>query len=338
MYLLKKIMILIGLIIIRYKKYSSTFECKNKTYIISNTLTPTLDYYIKQNFRHSENNILFFENIKISTIVSSVKKNDKINICLSRGIDFKTFIALLIISKKIHQAVIFIDDYIYKNNFRNKYYIKTAYRFYCAITACAFINTTICVSSPKVAECINVKRYICIQPKNLNYKKKSEFTYFYHGTFSHYDEIVWLSGIVKEVQVELTGAIFEVFGDNRIKKIFKGISGVRVVSPMSWADYFEYTRRCNYHVGLAPILDTQENNSRSYTKVFDITRCNAVGIYTNSDVYEIVKKNNIGILVDNIKKNWKDTIILLHNDRKFLAEIQKKAGNYIKQNETIEEK
>ena len=63
---------------------------------------------------------------------------------------------------------------------------------------------------------------------------------------------------------------------------------------------------------LNPIFNSNFNNFRSPTKFFDITRLEAVGIYSNLKPFsEFINDNHDGILLDNNIDDWTEKISYL---------------------------
>ena len=61
-----------------------------------------------------------------------------------------------------------------------------------------------------------------------------------------------------------------------------------------------------------PIINSNFNNFRSPTKFFDITRLQAVGIYSNLKPFsDFINNNRDGILLDNNIDNWIEKISFL---------------------------
>jgi hypothetical protein len=117
---------------------------------------------------------------------------------------------------------------------------------------------------------------------------------------------------VREIQSRFPKHVFEIIGNRKVKKMFADIPRVRVLSGMSWEKYLEYSENVHYQVGLAPCFNTPFNQTRSYTKLFDITRVGAVGIYSNSMPYKnIILDKEIGMLVENTNQEWIDAITSL---------------------------
>jgi len=133
--------------------------------------------------------------------------------------------------------------------------------------------------------------------------------YFYHGTWAHRHEIEWLVPIVREVQKRFPTHTFEIIGNRQVRQLFNGIPRVRVLSGKKWADYKEYAEHVHYQLGLAPCFDSAFNRARSHTKLFDITRVGAVGIYSEGLPYQgKVIDGQTGLLVPNDSRLWIEAI------------------------------
>jgi glycosyltransferase involved in cell wall biosynthesis len=153
---------------------------------------------------------------------------------------------------------------------------------------------------------------VCLPAVNSNIEESP--VYFYHGTWAHRHEIAWLVPIVKEIQKRFPAHVFEIIGNRKVKKMFAGIPRVRILSGMDWEKYLEYSEKVHYQVGLAPCFNTPFNQSRSHTKLFDITRTGAVGVYSNVSPYQdVIADGHTGILVENNTQDWVEAISKLLN-------------------------
>lgn len=131
----------------------------------------------------------------------------------------------------------------------------------------------------------------------------------YHGTASHIDEIHWLRDVVADLQSEKGTCSFELFGDHQVNRLYRDISGVSVLHPMSWDNYFAYTSSIQRDVGLAPLLPSPFNAARGVTKYFDFVRMGAVGIFSAVEPYSSFVKDGVdGILLPNDKEAWVEAI------------------------------
>jgi glycosyltransferase involved in cell wall biosynthesis len=197
------------------------------------------------------------------------------------------------------------------------YAMKTAWRYGRSRRLLSRICSEVWLSTPEL-----MQRYAGSSPRLLEPEyvapqalKEKTLVYFYHGSWAHRREIEWLVPIVKLVQEAVPDAWFEIMGTDRVKHLFRGIPRVRVVHPMPWKDYLAYAGTVQYQIGLAPCFDTDFNRARSHSKMFDITRLGAAGIYSNVIPYsEKIVHGKTGMLCDNDSDKWIAAITLLLND------------------------
>ncbi len=207
-----------------------------------------------------------------------------------------------------------------------RYALKTAWRYARTRRLLGRLCSEVWVSTPEL-----VRRYVGSSPRlwkpgyvcqsSPSFPRSSVGTtvatvYFYHGSWAHRREIEWLVPIVRRVQETVPHAWFEIMGTDQVKRLFRGVPRVRIVHPMPWKDYLAYAGTVRYHIGLAPCFDTDFNRARSHSKVFDITRLGAAGIYSNVIPYaEKVVHGETGILCANDPNSWVAALTLLLSDQ-----------------------
>lgn len=147
-------------------------------------------------------------------------------------------------------------------------------------------------------------------------------TIFYHGSATHEAEIRWLRPIVEEVLKRVDHASFEIVGGPSVQRLYRGLSRVTVVRPMKWPAYQRFLASSSRAIGLAPVLDTQFNKARSYTKFFDITRAGAAGIYSRGSIFDAVVQDRVdGLLQDNDPQEWASSIFTLLDDAELRSRL-----------------
>ena len=152
----------------------------------------------------------------------------------------------------------------------------------------------------------------------------------YHGTASHAAEIRWLVPIIRKVQEQCDYTYFEIFGGVDVNKLYRGISRVAVLHPMSWPNYHAYTSLGGLQIGLAPLLPGRFAAGRSSTKFFDFTRCGAVGIYSDIEPYAgFVRHSLDGLLVKNDPDAWVEAILSLVRDGNMRARMAQAASERV---------
>lgn len=170
------------------------------------------------------------------------------------------------------------------------------------------------VSTPELSRRYAYANPRIINPSYFTPEPTSEFIfYFYHGSPStHRQEIEWLRAVVEQTQSRSENLIFMIMGDRQVKKLFSDLPRTMVFHPMPWETYRDLLPALPHHIGLAPLLPTELNRTRSPTRFFDMTRLGAVGIYTNSEPYKDVVENQVdGYLLANDAAIWSEQIISL---------------------------
>ena len=137
----------------------------------------------------------------------------------------------------------------------------------------------------------------------------------YHGTRMHQGELAWLVPVVREVQHQLPQAQFEVFGDDKVRRLFADIPRVHVIPRTSWTAYMHYGRTHPLALALAPMLPGRFNTVRSHTKAFDIVRCGAAGLFSDAPAYAAIKTALPQHVLPNDPQVWVSHIVALLNDR-----------------------
>lgn len=139
--------------------------------------------------------------------------------------------------------------------------------------------------------------------------------YFYHGTASHGAEAEWLRDVVAIVQARNPRAAFEIFGDRRVRDLYRGIARVTVLHPTDWPGYLNHTESAPLEIGLAPLLPGAVNEARTHTRFYDIARAGAVGLYADRAPYAgFVRDGEDGLLLPDDKKAWARAILELADD------------------------
>ncbi len=209
------------------------------------------------------------------------------------------------------------------------YALKTTWRFACTWQSLKGIFSEIWFSTPELMRRYPMPSARLTEPEYVAAKREgaTPLVYFYHGSWAHRREIKWLVPIVRQVQQAAPGTWFEIMGTDQVRKLFRGIPRVRVIHPMPWKDYLAYAGTVRYHVGLAPCFDTHFNRARSHSKIFDITRLGAAGIYSDVTPYaDRVVHGSTGLLCANVLDKWVAATIHLLCEKKLQTSIHAKAA------------
>lgn len=138
---------------------------------------------------------------------------------------------------------------------------------------------------------------------------------FYHGSSTHYSELVWLRDIAMQAGQLNPALTFELIGNRSVQRLWRGVSNTRVVPEMTWPQYLEFTFSSQRDIGLAPLLPHPFNAARSHTKFFDITRTGAAGIYSDHPAFvSALADGRCGTIVRNDPESWVEAILALAFD------------------------
>jgi len=286
--------------------------------VLSSGITPSVYYYFQTRAQFLDDESI--QCIDVNTeALNQVRINENTIVIINRYAGVNGLWWLYQKRKKIAKAVYFIDDDMpraYRSSELSWWYgLKTTMKFKVSWWVIRNIGGELWCSNQVLAN-----RFPEIRPKVLppvwmptvNRNAEESPVYFYHGTWAHRHEIEWLVPIVREIQKRFPNHVFEIIGNRKVKKMFADIPRVRVLAGMNWEKYLEYCQQLHYQVGLAPCFDTPFNQTRSHTKLFDITRVGAVGVYSNTTPYQdVITDAQMGILVYNNTQEWIEAICRL---------------------------
>lgn len=163
-------------------------------------------------------------------------------------------------------------------------------------------------------------KYTPYQPTQLKPQQIPSLTeryrVFYHATASHRAEIEWLHPVIAAVLEQEPKIDFEIIGDHQTHNLYRKLPRTTVVNPMSWGAYQHFIAQPGRHLGLAPYIESPFNAARSYTKVFDIQRAGARGIYAEGGPWGRHQDPEKMLLLPMVEEVW-------------VNEIARKARNWL---------
>ena len=295
---------------------------------------PTTDLYLRENLRKTFGEAVTYVNTLLTSPNDVVLGRDTL-IVVVRYAPKKWLQSILRRQDKLAGIALLIDDdmptALRAPELPFRYAMKTAWRYARTRRLLGQLCREVWVSTPELAS-----RYARFSPRLFepNYVEskaadEEKTVYFYHGTWAHRREIKWLVPIVRQVQEAIPGAWFEIMGTDRVRRLYRGIPRVRVIHPMPWKDYLAYSGTVKYQVGLAPCFDTIFNRARSHSKMFDITRVGAAGIYSNLTPYkDKVIQGQTGYLCANEPDKWVEVLTQLLSDGELRTSIYLKARDW----------
>jgi len=297
--------------------------------VIEHGRLPTTDYYVRAHVRNFGVPVRFLDSTTQAPSSQLLTPGTMVIFVRYVRPDWQT--AVLKHLKQLHGVACFLDDDLLDRSAWNS--LPWSYRWkllrYSPKTSwLTKIGAAIWVSTPYLQE--KYQRFspelLVPKPSALLNENRQSTRLFYHGTTSHQDDFLWLELIVRMVQERCPETTFEVFGDHKVNKIFRSIPRVSVLHPMSWENYLDYAKSHPQDIGLVPRLANRFNLARSTTKFFDVSRCNAVGIYSDVPPFTgFIQDGEDGLLLPNEPTHWVDAITDLVNHPQRRAAMAAKA-------------
>jgi glycosyltransferase involved in cell wall biosynthesis len=304
--------------------------------------TPTLHYYWTSRFPHARYVDTASARPDVSVLLGAS------SVILVRHVAPAWARALRGASGPIPPVIYFFDDDI-PGILRDPhlpfgYAFRTARRFAGLRRTLRATGAAVLVSCPGLAARYNLPESAILPPLPpivpaagpVEREGQGGVTVFYHGTTSHLREIGWLKDVFEGVSARLPDTVFELFGDARVRRMYRGLDYVRVAAPLPWAEFLARTGAARLDIGLAPLLDSPFNRCRSHVKFYDITRAGGVGVYSAGPVFEgAVLDGENGLLVENRVEAWVEAICRLARDRELREALRARAVAQVQASGTV---
>ncbi len=162
-----------------------------------------------------------------------------------------------------------------------------------------------------------------------------EIRVLYAGTLSHREDLEFLGAAVrrlpgkwrKKIGIDVVGAA------NEDADWFHAVPVPPAVAA-SYPRFVEWIRaRNNWHWGVAPLLDTPFNRSKSALKFFDYSALDLASICSDMSVYrDAVQPGQTGILAANDPAVWSDALEMVLGDEALWNRLRNNARNVVREN------
>lgn len=174
-----------------------------------------------------------------------------------------------------------------------------------------------------------------------NFKRSNVIKIGYMGTLTHKNDVKIIEDAINNVKKYFSKkgkqVIFETVGvsDEKIE------CSNPINIPFKYSKYPYFIRWLkqiiDWDVAIAPLENTQINQSKSEIKYLEYSSLELPGIYSNIGAYsQVIKNNETGILVNNSTEEWQYALIKLIENNNLRNQIVNDAQNDIKTNYSIE--
>ena len=276
-------------------------------------MTPTVFYWLKMGI------------YKVVNPINLDKKylNKFKTIILVRYIPLNIFLDLIVLKRKSKKIILLLDDNLLDLNIFSEipflYKLKIFINIYCYKYFFNFFLNEIWVTNKLLAEKVkqkipknNININLLTLKHNQNIPLKKIYKIAYLGTSSHTKELLWLKKLFEKIQLQRNDCLIEIYVNKKWRNYFRSVPRIKMSYPLDWETFFFDTTMGKVDIVLNPIFKSNFNNFRSPTKFFDITRLEAVGIYSNiSPFCDFINDNHDGILLDNNIDDWIEKISYL---------------------------
>ena len=263
-------------------------------------------------------------------------------IVLVRYIPLNILLDLFLLKRKSKKIILLLDDNLLDLHIFSEihflYKLKIFINIYCYKYFFNFFLNEIWVTNKSLAEKvkqkipknnINIKLLTLKHYQNIPFKKIYKIAYL--GTSSHTKELLWLKKLFEKIQQQRNDCLIEIYVNKKWRNYFRSVPRIKMSYPLDWETFYLDTLVGNVDIVLNPIFNSNFNNFRSPTKFFDITRLEAVGIYSNLKPFSsFIHDNHDGILLDNNVDDWTEKIsYLLDNSdvrERLLVNALKRSG------------
>ena len=317
------------------KTLKSTVVCEGKIYILARQKNSTLQYYFENLGEFFTKNARFINSIDELGVNEDISN---VTLIIIRDVSLAQIKKISNLNRNIRSIIWFIDDDIpaIGEDFTiPKSYQKRLSKWYkYSYPLLSNLCDEIWVSTPHLAEKYNLSPDCILEPIQLE-KHSKPVRCFYHGSGSHTLEWEFLKTFTAKVQRHYGNIHFELIGDHQLNKAFRDIPRVSILHPMSWQNYQAHIASREMDIGLVPLFDSPFNRARSHTKLFDIERQGAIGIYANRFSAAIeIDAYQAGFLADDSLESWlaafdralnSDRAAVYENSTRLVADLSERA-------------
>lgn len=134
-----------------------------------------------------------------------------------------------------------------------------------------------------------------------------------------------LNKVRPEIRFEFIGGISDELRDLNNVQWFPGFS--------DYATFLAFKVSRGWSVGLAPLMDSEFNSSKTNNKFREYAGCNIAGIYSKTSPYiECVRSGETGMLVQNDANAWVEAIQKIVDDESLREKIKSEAFSFVNSN------
>ena len=196
-------------------------------------------------------------------------------------------------------------------------YRNGAYRELCEIA------TDVVAPSENILRAHHGKRTLHLDPVQCHpvveldhHREHDRLEIVFAGSRSHLHDFERIAPALADVLSQLPHARLTTFLNGHAPKELRKQANAIHISPMGWQQYRRFVAENNFHVAIAPALDTSFNRARSISKLHDHAAFGAAGLYSRQQPFDrIVSHGQTGLLISNDPDDWRQALLDLASRR-----------------------
>ena len=185
------------------------------------------------------------------------------------------------------------------------------------------LATHVVAPSQAIRDRISGKHVLDLQPARLHpladlghHRDPGRFDMIFPGTGSHGADFSFLAPVLAQFLRRHPDARLTTFLGRAAPDQLQGIANATNLDPFDWSAYQTFVKDHQFHVAVAPALDTLFNRGRSLTRLHDNAAFGAAGLYSRLPPFEgALIDETEGLLIENDSAAWGEKLEQLYADR-----------------------
>lgn len=161
--------------------------------------------------------------------------------------------------------------------------------------------------------------------KGLTPESTSEFRIGFAGSSSRQPDLDLVAPVIRPILAEFPQVVFEFAG--AMPSGFSPEPRIRFFPPIaSYKEFLEFKISRNWQIGLAPLLDTVANRSKTDNKYREYAACGIAAIYSDIAPYRsVIVHGQNGLIASEAASQWMDHLRLLIVDKQTRKRVVEEA-------------
>ncbi|WP_240470593.1 glycosyltransferase family protein [Halomonas halocynthiae] len=127
----------------------------------------------------------------------------------------------------------------------------------------------------------------------------------FYGTRAHLEDLEHIAPALVSLQSERDDGELELMLGEYAPPSLMQLPRTRCPAPLGWKKFRTYQACQRVHIGLAPLLETPFNRSKSFIKFLDIAAMGGVGVYSDRPPYNGIVEHGVnGLLAGDDPAEW----------------------------------